>query len=161
MRMPSNLHYQYIVGLTNVDLSKCSKLTLGKYAFYKCLNLKRVSLPKELKVIPEYAFAECSTKILMGNGLAVSSLCVKAIDDEWYTGLETVEMGDNIEKIGRFAFYNDFNLVIDGELPQALKVIENGAYQGCESLKSVVLPRNLETIGDNALRILQGLQKII
>lgn len=146
----SNLHYQYIVGLTNVDLSKCSKLTLGKYAFYKCLNLKRVSLPKELKVIPEYAFAECSTKILMGNGLAVSSLGVKAIDDEWYTGLETVEMGDNIEKIGRFAFYNDFNLVIDGELPQALKVIENGAYQGCESLKSVVLPRNLETIGDNA-----------
>lgn len=87
------------MGLTNVDLSKCSKLTLGKYAFYKCLNLKRVSLPKELKVIPEYAFAECSTKILMGNGLEISSLGVKAVNDEWYIGLQTVEMGDNIEKL--------------------------------------------------------------
>ncbi len=146
----SKLHYQYVVGLKDADLSKCSKLTLGKYAFYRCLNLKKVSLPKELKNIPEYAFAECSTKILTGDGSAVSDKGMDAMNDEWYTGLETVEMGDSIEKIGQGAFYNDFNLVIDGELPQGLKVIENRAYQGCESLKSIVLPRNIESIGEEA-----------
>ena len=144
------LHYQYIVGLETVDLSACSQLTLGAYAFYKCVNLKKVSLPEELQEIPKYAFAECFAPILNGSGRAVSSISGVGINEDWYYGLETVEMGNNIKTIGDYAFYKDYNLVIGGELPSALKTIGNQAFRYCESLTEIILPRSLESIGKYA-----------
>lgn len=144
------LHYQYIVGIENVDLSACSQLTLGAYAFYKCVNLKKVILPKELQEIPKYAFAECSAPILNGSGRAVSSISEVDINTDWYYGLETVEMGNNVKTIGDYAFYKDYNLVIGGELPLALKTIGVQAFRYCESLTEVILPRSLESIGKYA-----------
>ena len=147
----SKLHYQYIVGLESVDLSACSQLALGEYAFYKCVNLENVVLPDELKSIPKYAFAECSAPILMGNGSVVSSNNdVNSIYADWYYGLQSVKMGNKIESIGDNAFYKDYNLVINGELPSSLKKIGNYAYRYCESLTAVTLPRNIEYIGQYA-----------
>lgn len=146
----TKLENQYVTGLKYADLSKCSQLTLGDHAFYKCINLEKVTLPKELTSIPKYAFAECATPILQSNGTQVKALGVKALEREWYHGLKTVVMGDKVSEIGDYAFNQDHSLVINGELPSSLVTIRTQAFRGCESLKSVILPRCIEYIGSYA-----------
>ncbi len=160
------VHTQYYFGMENVDLSHCPNVTLGVGAFYKCQNLKKVSLPDELTAIPDLAFGECYTEIYTGAKQTVSSLWkyysvddikilreykgFSSYEDKWYISLETVEMGDNIETIGKGAFSQDKNLVINGELPSHLKKIDATAFEGCESLGEVVFPKALEYIGNSA-----------
>lgn len=144
------LHYQYSEGLENVDLSACSKLKLGTYAFYGCVNLKTVYLPDELREIPKYAFANCYTPVKNGRGKNVSSLGDVALYDEWYYGLTTVKFGSKLETIGEGAFSRDYRLVINGTLPSSLKTIGNRAFECCESLTKIVLPSSLEYIGSSA-----------
>lgn len=158
------MHIQHRDGLKNVDLSKCSQLQLGAYAFYKCVNLETVELPKELTEIPKYAFAECFSYKYAGTGYDIRNVASQsdtqvedrvakgfpAIYDEWYYGLAKVSMGDKIETIGDYAFFKAYNLEINDELSAALKKIGNSAFRYCESLGEVIFPRKLESIATMA-----------
>ena len=62
---------------------------------------------------------------------------------EYYTGCSTKN-----DTIGRNAF-RDLSKLITVSFPNSVKVIETGALYNCTKLKSVVLPENLLSIGDD------------
>lgn len=148
---PKYMHTQHLTGLREIDLSNNLNLEIGKGAFSECKNLRKAALPKDMTVIPDELFKNCyAEKYASNNGIHI--LNYKNVTDEWYYGLESVEMSDNVTEIGKSAFENCYKLVLTEEknLPGKLVTIKDRAYANCQSLGSIVLPRTLEYIGNSA-----------
>jgi hypothetical protein len=150
--LATKLNSQNIVGLQEVDLTKCSKITLGTHAFESCVHLDTVKLPAELTEIPDYCFAECGSDLYYAPRATMKSFGNQFIKDEWYLGVKTIQMGNKIKTFGNYAFHNDYCLELDddGTLPSALVSIGEYCYENCESLGRITLPSNLEFIKKNA-----------
>lgn len=93
--------------------------TLREYAFAKCKQLTKVSLPFATK-IPAHCFNGC-------------------------TKLKTVEM-PNITVIDYVAFYNCQNLELT-ELPSSLTEIKGTSFNNCKGLKTLTFKSNVTAIG--------------
>lgn len=113
-------------GFTGVSLLVIpdSVIEIGAYAFYGCSHLENVSLPKNLKVIPEGCFSDCALKY--------------------------VEFPGSLEEIGAGAF--KCNSVTDGEsatvyrteqnltkvvIPDNVMVVGDEAFLGCAYLADI------------------------
>lgn len=77
--------------------------TIRTKAFYKCSDLRSVTLPSTLKSIEEKAFFRCSLEEI----LFPESLTFIGKDGFSYcTALKSVEIPANVSEIGEYAFYN-------------------------------------------------------
>ncbi len=140
--------------LTELDLKACVSLkSLGKFAFYNCTSLKKLTLPKGLTMIGDSCFE------MMGDSKH-KDFC--SLD------LSMAEL----QSVGKNAFKN-----MDGLseilLPNATNFIGEGAFDGCDYLRTVdikstmitnvanytfrdtplsriVLPKRIESIGIEA-----------
>lgn len=95
-------------------------------------KLKEVVLPDGLTVIPDMAFYSC-------------------------TALSAIKIPGNVTTIGYSAFEDDISLeeiVFDGEL---LVSIGEKAFDGCTSIKNIILPDSVEVIGEKAFANCTGL----
>ncbi len=95
-----------------------------KGVFRECKALKSVTLPDQLKVLPNHTFYGC-------------------------TALEEVKFGIYLETIGDRA-YSDCSSLLAVEMPTSLKSIGEDAFSGCTGLVTVKLNAGLETIGKGA-----------
>lgn len=86
-------------------------------------KIKSVIIPDTVKRIGKEAFSQC-------------------------TELKTVKLSNNLETIGRLAFFMDDKLEII-VFPESLKVIDENAFAGCKSLKKAEL-KNVEFLGMGA-----------
>ncbi len=96
-------------------------------AFKNCNSLKQVTLPDNLKTLPQNTFEGCSS-------------------------LEKAEFGSDsavLETIGSWAFKGCSSLQ-GAAMPASLKTIGEGAFSGCSGLEEVSLNDGLETIGKAA-----------
>ena len=115
--------------------------------FYGCSQLKRVRLPKDLKVLPSWMFYESDVEEI-----------------EWPTELTTIEghafmdcnnlqkvdlSGAKVETIGNSAFRTCKKLE-ELDLGTTLKELGTDCFAECSSLKSVTVPESCEKIGNNA-----------
>lgn len=85
---------------------------IDKYAFYNTKNLKKkVILPKKVRIIRDDAFA--------------------------YSGIQSIDLGSNIDAIGYDAFLgcDDLEEVI---MPSTVKLISEGAFDMCNKLNKIV-----------------------
>ncbi|MFA5848800.1 MAG: BACON domain-containing carbohydrate-binding protein [Bacteroidales bacterium] len=87
-------------------------ITIGKEAFYNCLQIKSLTLPANLATIDDYAYATCSN--LAGH----------------------IEFPAGLNKIGEYAFANCLALNTV-RLPNSLKVLNSFAFSGCSALNKV------------------------
>lgn len=74
---------------------------------------------------------------------------VTTLSDGAYAGckdLKTVELGDNVKKIGKGAFKNCTNLKTV-TFPANLKTVSAEAFKNCVKLKSAALPKTTKTVG--------------
>lgn len=93
--------------------------TLGKYSFYDCCDLEKVTIGKGITYIPDSAFY-CSGELM------------------------TVTINGDVTEFGKGAFlYAD---LIRINIPESVKKINANAF-GLTSLNQIHLPRNLEEIG--------------
>lgn len=99
--------------------------TIGSDAF-ACLNLKKVHLPKSLKVIGKGAFYGCNN-------------------------LTTINLNDNIKTICGGAFFECYSLS-NITLSKNLTTIGEFAFCSCDNLHSIVIPPNVKYIGALAFR---------
>ncbi len=90
-------------------------------AFKNCNSLKQVTLPDNLKTLPQNTFEGCSS-------------------------LEAAEFGMHLEKIGDWAFSGCSSLR-GTAMPASLKTIGTGAFSGCSGLEEASLNDGLGTIG--------------
>ncbi|MGN0613483.1 MAG: leucine-rich repeat protein [Porcipelethomonas sp.] len=156
-------------------------------AFYN-KNITEVILPESLEVIDEEAFLYSSLKKLdiPGNlrqiserafyGTNIEKITVDEDNKHFFVqdnilydigkteiqfisnNIISCEIPDTVTEIPEKAFA--FNKVLNHvKLPAALKIINDSAFKGCESLAEINLPDGLEEIGRNAFD-LSGLTEV-
>ena len=134
-------------------------ITIGDYAFSYCISLEDVSFPGTVSNIGDYAFGFCvSLDMSMPNGL------VSVGDGAFYgcTSLKEARLPGSLLNLGLGAFYRCSALetvvllwaipVLNHEAQRVdeLSEIKNSAFQGCSSLKSIVIPNSVKRIYPNA-----------
>ena len=97
-------------------------------------NIKKVVIGKNIKVIPEETFIDC-------------------------TNLESIEGGEGIEYIGESAFQNCTKLA-SLKLYDNVTEIDNSAFRGCTDLKTVKLDSGLKEMKMSAFKDCGSLEEI-
>lgn len=108
--------------LSRIDLPE-GVTTIGHSAFYGCEKLSSVKLPNSLTTIEGFAFSGC-------NGL-------------------TITIPDNVESMSMLTFYFCTKLS-EINIPKKITAINNATFSGCVSLRNMIIPDNIQSIGGRA-----------
>ena len=101
--------------------------TIGQRSFYECVQLTAFEIPTSVKKIDSYAFA----------GAGLTSVTIPVNDE------------NSVASFNYSTFANNLQLA-SVTLPDSMTSICDSMFMGCESLKSITLPANLEIIGPQA-----------
>lgn len=147
---------------------------IGKGALYNNSLLQRITLPKNLKEIGDYAFYGCASawfstpENLDGDGITrIPEGTVSIGRSAFYDCCTMVglEIPGTVKTIGDYAFYGCVNLgestVYIGEDPEdclvgevileeGIESIGSRAFAGCERLVSITIPNSVQSIGIRA-----------
>ncbi|MCD8208369.1 MAG: leucine-rich repeat protein [Bacteroidales bacterium] len=113
--------------LTTVNIPN-SVTSIGTYTFYQCTSLESITLSSSLTTLDSYVFGGCSA--LMSVTIPASVTTLKEQTFVNCTALESVTFEDVTS-----------NTMQTTSLP-------NNYFQGCSSLKSVVLPNKITALGN-------------
>lgn len=140
--------FAYCDSLSSINIPS-TVTNLGSLTFINCKNLTDVKIEEGIKTIPFSMFSLCPSiqKIKIPN--SVTSINADAF--EYCSSLKDVEFSNNLDIIGRSAFYS--TPISKLELPDSLKVIESNAFYYCLNIGNVVLPRNIVSIANDAFLI--------
>ena len=173
-------------GLTTIDVPD-GVTEFGEYAFLNC-DLAEILLPDAMEVLPQYAFAYCTSlkKVSFGSGLteigeaafthtAIEELVIPdtitligwgAFND--IEALRTVHFGSGLKEIGgcsdlgeytRSIFQNDVN-VETVVFSEGLEKIGDGLFQQSGKIESLVIPSTVKHIGRAAFGGFSGFSGI-
>ena len=120
--------------ITKVILSQ-NLQEIGEQTFYKCTNLRDITIPSSVKTIGEYAFYECRSLS------TVTILGVTNIENGAFSrcgSLSSIKLTSNV---GKNAFYNCSNLS-EIIIQEGVTSIGDAAFQYCESLKNIKVDSN-------------------
>ena len=133
-----------------VENSVSKLASIGKYAFYRCINLSNFEFPDSLTEIGEYVFTSNSLKTVSFGDDSM----LKSIGDSAFTSssqLTTLKLPASLETIGNSAFSSLKTLTTVSFEPYGnLKSIGEHAFKGCSSLTSISIPASVETIETRA-----------
>ena len=137
------------------DLKSCI-LSIGRYAFSGCKNLKKISIPVSVEIIGLAAFS--------GSGIESIHLPanLKTISTAAFSGctnLKSVEFPAGLTKIENMAF--EKSGLIRMELPDTVTTMGSGVFSECPNLEFVKLPRNLEVIETGMFEKCAKLQSVV
>ena len=139
-------------GLISITLPN-SITNIGEKIFESCDSLTSVTISNSITHISNSAFYGCRklTSITIPNS-------VTSIGDFAFTlsGLIFIELPNSITNIGVQAFFGCYSLT-SATLPIGLNNIE----QGCDNLKSIIIPNGVESIGEQAFYACNSLESII
>lgn len=122
--------------------------SIGDYAFQDCNNLTKINFPKNLATIGEGAFGKCNlSSIELPNSLTsidvnafwgnenvqTVTLHCKNVEQGMSFGAKEVIIGDEVETIAGYAFYDDSNLT-KVTIGSGVKSIGSYIFQGCSNL---------------------------
>lgn len=142
--------------IEDAAFSYCTKLSsislppnlnyIGYSVFMNCTELSEIVLPESLTYLGAHAFENCAA-------LKYIKIPSKITEIDWATfiksGLEVIELGNGIKKIGKEAFAEtQLTTVI---LPKTVTEIGYDAFRDCANLESIVLNEGIVTIEDGAL----------
>lgn len=143
-----------IYGLQD-ELKSCI-LSIGRYAFSGCKNLKKISIPVSVEIIGLAAFS--------GSGIESIHLPanLKTISTAAFSGctnLKSVEFPDALAKIEHHAF--EKSGLVRMELPDTVTTMGSDVFSECPNLEFVKLPRNLEVIEMSMFKKCAKLQSVV
>jgi len=125
----------YPEGKTETDYVIPQGVTsIGKAAFFNCVNLETVEIPKTVSKIGASAFSQCSN-------------------------LKSIDIPKGVTIINEGAF-NKCAALKSVEIPRGVRTIDTSAFRGCSSLESVKIPKEVLTIGFAAFSHCTSLKSI-
>jgi len=132
-------------------------MSIGRYAFWDCTNLKSIEIPNSVTSIGDGTFHSCSglTSLIIGNS-------VTSIGDYAFfscTGLTSIEIPNSVESIGDLAFSGCTSLT-SIVIPNSVTSIGICAFGYCTSLTSIEIPNSVTSIGEQAFNGCSGLTSI-
>ena len=152
-----------------VDMSGCVGLTGigngGNYddTFDGCKSLTRVVLPKGINYIGRHAFFNCSSLTTIENldFTNVTYVGFKAFWGPKITG--DVVLSENATYVGDHAFRetNITSIVMRAGEGATQAVMNDATFYNCKQLKYVVLPDNIQTIGQYTFNGCSSLEYLI
>ncbi len=113
---------------------------IGDYAFQNCGALESITIPSSVIIIGDNAFDGTNLKEVNYNAEEFVYLS---------SSLEKVTLGDNVKKIGDYAF-QDCGALESITIPNSVESIGMYAFQNCGALESITIPNSVEYIGDYA-----------
>ena len=116
--------------------------SIQQYTFCGCTSLRAVSIPSTVKTIGDYAFYNCSS--LVSTSLAY----VENIGRYAFAYSAAVNVGTKAN-IGEYAFFN-CGVLKSVLLLSGASVINDNAFDGCNSLENLWLPHSISTMGFDA-----------
>ena len=129
---------------------------IGAKAFYKCKNLKSVTISDGVTSIGEGAFQASSIEnVTIGNN-------VTSIGNNAFNGctlLKSVTIGNSVTDIGEYSFFECRsleNIIIPGSVTN----IGQSAFYYCTSLTSITIPNSITTIEETAFANCTSLNKL-
>lgn len=157
-----------------------STSVIGNYAFAKCSSLTSITIPDSVTSIGDGAFYECSWQLII---YCAAEKQPEGWNCDWnknYSGRVRTEWGCegggtylglvyridiiNGERVATILRYRgtESKLTIPGVI-EGMKVvgIGGGAFYGCSSLTSVVIPEGVTSIGGYAFRGCSSLASIV
>ena len=148
-----------VSSIGNSAFSSCSALTsitiptsvtsIGSGAFQNCEKLTSITIPNSVTSIGDSAFSGCSSLINVTIPASVASIGSSVLEN--CNKLESISVdADNLnytsvdgvlfdKKIKTLIQYPIGNSSISYEIPNCVNSIENSAFSGCSSLRSVYL----------------------
>ena len=153
-------------GISQITLNENIK-KIGEYAFANCVELQNIINWYNIKTISKGAFMECNQlgALELPNKLEV-------IEENAFNGCVLMYLDDYIPEtvtfIGNGAFKNCENFIIlksgePGRTPLELKNItriNKSSFEGCTSLKEVIINNEILTINDSAFAGCTSLEKV-
>lgn len=153
--------------LTSVAIPD-SVTKIGDSAFCNCSSLASVTIPDSVSSIGNYTFSGCSSWIsitIPNSVISIGSFAFKNCKGELIINSKVVELyrsstptwlrdckftkliiGDNITKIGNYAFENCSSLT-SVTIPDSVTSIGYSAFSYCSSLANVTIPDSVTEIG--------------
>ena len=130
-------------GFTSLKLSDALTV-IPKRAFLACMFKGTLTLPSRLKIIDEGAFSDCTGF----TGMLTLPNSVTTIGQSAFafcSGFTVLKLSEALTIIDRFAFWCCNNLTIGSENPsqvtlsKSLEKIGDGAFKGCNQIKTIKL----------------------
>ena len=121
-------------------------------------HIESIDLPESLISVCDDAFGQCHylKKLEFKNPGTV----FKGRIAPMAYGLETVVLPDGVRVIPDGAFYFCESLR-DIRIPETVTHIESGAFQGCESLREIIIPKGVKTLDWDVFDCCKNLREII
>ena len=132
--------------LQSIDIPN-SVTSIGHCAFKGCSALKSIDIPSSVTVISDSAFANCST---------LQNINV-AKDNEHYTSIDGILFSKDLTTIFKLPIGKNLEKY---QIPNSVTTIDNSAFWGCSSLKSIDIPNSITTIGNSAFWDCSSLKSI-
>lgn len=137
-------------------------IAIGKSAFEKCTNIKKVILPDNVNIIYTNAFAGCTAIESFKAGAYLWGIDQKAFSG--CTSLKTIELNDRLDSIGGAAFEKCTALKTINGLPDSLHDwnpdrdnplagtgFGNNVFNGCTGITSFTLPASLTKVPEGLM----------
>ena len=130
--------------------------SIGESAFERCIALNEIVLPPSLCEIGDFAFADCEkvSSIAFPEALTSIGYCAFA-----GTAIQELQgLPDGLESMQGFTACASLQKI---ELPEGLKSIGWGAFEGCSALEAIEIPDSVTEIRDYAFSGCTALQSIV
>lgn len=131
--------------LTEIILPK-NLITLGESAFSQCRALKTITLPEGITTLAESMFSLCTSLQTIENIENITYIGTSALSS--CPALVIPKLSDDLTYIGEYAFYRSAS--IPSLLPSKLEYIGKNAFDGNKNITTLIIPKSVTNIGNEA-----------